>query len=174
MPVAERDWLGRVDVVVEAALLSILIALTIPYLSLSPPLLLLPRKKKKKKSSINVCEYALPLYYQKKGHTTECNRRADKLVVVLFVLGCMIIYIYAWMYLQMMVEVRVPNLDCEGCASKLKKALFKLKGAMQALSFSHLVCVPHIVFVRLLLVSSDIRTTLPFSRFSVLQASHRC
>ncbi|XP_044506877.1 heavy metal-associated isoprenylated plant protein 31-like isoform X2 [Mangifera indica] len=27
-----------------------------------------------------------------------------------------------------MVEVRVPNLDCEGCASKLKKALFKLKG----------------------------------------------
>ena len=30
--------------------------------------------------------------------------------------------------LQNMVEVRVPNLDCEGCASKLKKALFKLKG----------------------------------------------
>ncbi|XP_041002855.1 heavy metal-associated isoprenylated plant protein 31 isoform X1 [Juglans microcarpa x Juglans regia] len=27
-----------------------------------------------------------------------------------------------------MVEIRVPNLDCEGCASKLKKALFKLKG----------------------------------------------
>ncbi|KAM5557340.1 heavy metal-associated isoprenylated plant protein 31 [Rosa sericea] len=27
-----------------------------------------------------------------------------------------------------MVEVRVPNLDCQGCASKLKKALFKLKG----------------------------------------------
>lgn len=27
-----------------------------------------------------------------------------------------------------MIEVRVPNLDCEGCASKLKKALFKLKG----------------------------------------------
>ncbi|XP_022159535.1 heavy metal-associated isoprenylated plant protein 31 isoform X1 [Momordica charantia] len=27
-----------------------------------------------------------------------------------------------------MVEVRVPNLDCEGCASKLKKALLKLKG----------------------------------------------
>ncbi|KAK3017595.1 hypothetical protein RJ639_004829 [Escallonia herrerae] len=26
------------------------------------------------------------------------------------------------------VEVRVPNLDCEGCAAKLKKALFKLKG----------------------------------------------
>ncbi|KAF8413154.1 hypothetical protein HHK36_001129 [Tetracentron sinense] len=26
------------------------------------------------------------------------------------------------------VEVRVPNLDCEGCASKIKKALFKLKG----------------------------------------------
>ncbi|CAI9302435.1 hypothetical protein Lser_V15G43826 [Lactuca serriola] len=26
------------------------------------------------------------------------------------------------------VEVRVPNLDCQGCASKLKKALFKLKG----------------------------------------------
>ncbi|XP_057475472.1 heavy metal-associated isoprenylated plant protein 31 [Actinidia eriantha] len=26
------------------------------------------------------------------------------------------------------VEVRVPNLDCEGCASKLKKALYKLKG----------------------------------------------
>ncbi|RDX79691.1 hypothetical protein CR513_39863, partial [Mucuna pruriens] len=26
-----------------------------------------------------------------------------------------------------MIEVRVPNLDCEGCASKLKKALFKLK-----------------------------------------------
>jgi len=29
-----------------------------------------------------------------------------------------------------MVEVRVPNLDCEGCASKLKKALFKLKGTI--------------------------------------------
>jgi len=28
-----------------------------------------------------------------------------------------------------MIEVRDPNLDCEGCASKLKKALFKLKGA---------------------------------------------
>ncbi|KAH9611067.1 hypothetical protein KSS87_018970 [Heliosperma pusillum] len=27
-----------------------------------------------------------------------------------------------------MVEVLVPNLDCEGCAAKLKKALFKLKG----------------------------------------------
>ncbi|XP_022931790.1 heavy metal-associated isoprenylated plant protein 31 isoform X1 [Cucurbita moschata] len=27
-----------------------------------------------------------------------------------------------------MIEVRVPNLDCEGCASKLRKALFKLKG----------------------------------------------
>ncbi|KAB2596676.1 heavy metal-associated isoprenylated plant protein 26 [Pyrus ussuriensis x Pyrus communis] len=26
------------------------------------------------------------------------------------------------------VEVRVPNLDCEGCASKLKQALSKLKG----------------------------------------------
>lgn len=27
-----------------------------------------------------------------------------------------------------MVEVRVPNLDCEGCSAKLKKALSKLKG----------------------------------------------
>ncbi|XP_043716931.1 heavy metal-associated isoprenylated plant protein 31 isoform X1 [Telopea speciosissima] len=27
-----------------------------------------------------------------------------------------------------MVEVRVPNLDCEGCAAKVKKALFKLEG----------------------------------------------
>ncbi|KAF5732356.1 heavy metal-associated isoprenylated plant protein 26 [Tripterygium wilfordii] len=27
-----------------------------------------------------------------------------------------------------MVEVRVPNLDCEGCAVKLKKAIYKLKG----------------------------------------------
>uniref|UniRef100_A0A7C8Z5W3 HMA domain-containing protein n=1 Tax=Opuntia streptacantha TaxID=393608 RepID=A0A7C8Z5W3_OPUST len=27
-----------------------------------------------------------------------------------------------------MVEVLVPNLDCEGCAAKLKKALYKLKG----------------------------------------------
>ncbi|KAK9672629.1 hypothetical protein RND81_12G113400 [Saponaria officinalis] len=27
-----------------------------------------------------------------------------------------------------MVEVLVPNLDCEGCAAKLKKTLFKLKG----------------------------------------------
>ncbi|KAJ8771519.1 hypothetical protein K2173_026696 [Erythroxylum novogranatense] len=26
------------------------------------------------------------------------------------------------------VEVRVPNLDCEGCASKLKKATYKIKG----------------------------------------------
>ncbi|KAJ6676110.1 HEAVY METAL-ASSOCIATED ISOPRENYLATED PLANT PROTEIN 31 [Salix viminalis] len=31
--------------------------------------------------------------------------------------------------MSMMVEVRVPNLDCEGCASKIKKALLKLKGA---------------------------------------------
>lgn len=30
--------------------------------------------------------------------------------------------------MQLMVEVRVPNLDCEGCASKCKRALFKLKG----------------------------------------------
>ncbi|KAI3432074.1 HMA domain-containing protein [Psidium guajava] len=30
--------------------------------------------------------------------------------------------------MSMMVEVRVPNLDCEGCAAKLKRALFKLKG----------------------------------------------
>ncbi|CAN0902762.1 Heavy metal-associated isoprenylated plant protein 31 [Linum grandiflorum] len=29
--------------------------------------------------------------------------------------------------LSKMVEVRVPNLDCEGCASKLRKTLFKLK-----------------------------------------------
>ncbi|XP_010545927.1 PREDICTED: heavy metal-associated isoprenylated plant protein 20 isoform X2 [Tarenaya hassleriana] len=28
----------------------------------------------------------------------------------------------------MTVEIRVPNLDCEGCASKLKKTLLKLKG----------------------------------------------
>ncbi|XP_027103796.1 heavy metal-associated isoprenylated plant protein 31 [Coffea arabica] len=27
-----------------------------------------------------------------------------------------------------MVEVRVPNLDCEGCAAKTRKAIFKLKG----------------------------------------------
>uniref|UniRef100_A0A5B7BLT7 Putative heavy metal-associated isoprenylated plant protein 26 n=1 Tax=Davidia involucrata TaxID=16924 RepID=A0A5B7BLT7_DAVIN len=27
-----------------------------------------------------------------------------------------------------MVEVRVPNLDCDGCAAKLRKALHKLKG----------------------------------------------
>ncbi|KAD2805490.1 hypothetical protein E3N88_38867 [Mikania micrantha] len=27
-----------------------------------------------------------------------------------------------------MVEVRVPNLDCHGCASKIKRTLFKLKG----------------------------------------------
>ncbi|XP_010273077.1 PREDICTED: copper transport protein ATX1 [Nelumbo nucifera] len=27
-----------------------------------------------------------------------------------------------------MVEVRVPNLDCEGCAAKIKKAIYKLKG----------------------------------------------
>ncbi|GAB4826365.1 Heavy metal-associated isoprenylated plant protein 31 [Ancistrocladus abbreviatus] len=26
------------------------------------------------------------------------------------------------------VELRVPNLDCEGCATNLKKALYKLKG----------------------------------------------
>ncbi|KAL9659358.1 hypothetical protein QQ045_024164 [Rhodiola kirilowii] len=30
--------------------------------------------------------------------------------------------------MSMMMEVRVPNLDCEGCASKLRKALLKLKG----------------------------------------------
>ncbi|KAJ8554441.1 hypothetical protein K7X08_025119 [Anisodus acutangulus] len=30
--------------------------------------------------------------------------------------------------MSIMVEVRVPNLDCEGCAAKLRKALFKLKG----------------------------------------------
>ncbi|KAE8704709.1 UPF0329 protein [Hibiscus syriacus] len=33
-----------------------------------------------------------------------------------------------WFNLLQMLEVRVPNLDCEGCASKLKKALLKLKG----------------------------------------------
>jgi hypothetical protein len=39
------------------------------------------------------------------------------------------IHWYSYMLvLQLMVEVRVPNLDCEGCASKLKKALLKLKG----------------------------------------------
>lgn len=27
-----------------------------------------------------------------------------------------------------MVEVRVPNLDCDGCAAKIRKALFKIKG----------------------------------------------
>ncbi|KAI7742518.1 hypothetical protein M8C21_001560 [Ambrosia artemisiifolia] len=27
-----------------------------------------------------------------------------------------------------MVEIRVPNLDCLGCASKIKRTLFKLKG----------------------------------------------
>ncbi|XP_042044902.1 heavy metal-associated isoprenylated plant protein 31-like [Salvia splendens] len=27
-----------------------------------------------------------------------------------------------------MLEVRVPNLDCEGCASKVRRALLKLKG----------------------------------------------
>lgn len=32
--------------------------------------------------------------------------------------------------LMQMLEVRVPNLDCEGCASKLKKALLKLKGTL--------------------------------------------
>ncbi|KAG6746489.1 hypothetical protein POTOM_051030 [Populus tomentosa] len=31
--------------------------------------------------------------------------------------------------MSLMVEVRVPNLDCQGCASKLKKALLKLKGS---------------------------------------------
>ncbi|KAM3247935.1 heavy metal-associated isoprenylated plant protein 31 isoform X1 [Capsicum annuum] len=30
--------------------------------------------------------------------------------------------------MSIMVEIRVPNLDCEGCAAKLRKALFKLKG----------------------------------------------
>jgi len=35
-----------------------------------------------------------------------------------------------------MIEVRVPNLDCEGCASKLKKALFKLKGTFCIISNS--------------------------------------
>ncbi|XP_039046528.1 heavy metal-associated isoprenylated plant protein 31-like [Hibiscus syriacus] len=30
--------------------------------------------------------------------------------------------------MSLMVQVRVPNLDCEGRASKLKKALSKLKG----------------------------------------------
>ncbi|KAM1054633.1 hypothetical protein ACFX13_002009 [Malus domestica] len=33
-----------------------------------------------------------------------------------------------YLYILQIVEVRVPNLDCEGCASKLKKALSKLKG----------------------------------------------
>ncbi|KAI4324930.1 hypothetical protein MLD38_030372 [Melastoma candidum] len=30
--------------------------------------------------------------------------------------------------MSMAVELRVPNLDCEGCASKLKRALSRLKG----------------------------------------------
>lgn len=36
----------------------------------------------------------------------------------------------------MTVEIRVPNLDCEGCASKLKKTLLKLKGIESFLSFN--------------------------------------
>ncbi|KAG7945961.1 hypothetical protein I3843_14G013900 [Carya illinoinensis] len=39
----------------------------------------------------------------------------------------MINFIGKQLHIWKMVEVRVPNLDCEGCASKLKKALFKLK-----------------------------------------------
>ncbi|RXH95064.1 hypothetical protein DVH24_024748 [Malus domestica] len=31
-------------------------------------------------------------------------------------------------WLSRIVEVRVPNLECEGCASKLKQAVSKLKG----------------------------------------------
>lgn len=31
----------------------------------------------------------------------------------------------------------MPNLDCEGCASKLKKALFKLKGIV---CISNFIC----------------------------------
>ncbi|XP_052187311.1 heavy metal-associated isoprenylated plant protein 31 [Diospyros lotus] len=30
--------------------------------------------------------------------------------------------------MSVLVEVRVPNLDCEGCASKLRKSICKLKG----------------------------------------------
>ncbi|KAL2540156.1 Heavy metal transport/detoxification superfamily protein [Abeliophyllum distichum] len=30
-----------------------------------------------------------------------------------------------------MMEISVPNLDCEGCASKLRKALFELKGVKE-------------------------------------------
>lgn len=38
--------------------------------------------------------------------------------------------------LKIMVEIRVPNLDCEGCAAKLRKALFKLKGQSHCSSLS--------------------------------------
>lgn len=41
-----------------------------------------------------------------------------------------------------MLEVRVPNLDCEGCVSKLKKALFKLKGTFYILSIKVLLLDP--------------------------------
>lgn len=69
------------------------------------------------------------LHYLSLWHTQTCN--------ALFIILCYwrdgVLY-YEWLRLvqcgimQNMVEVRVPNLDCEGCASKLKKALFKLKG----------------------------------------------
>lgn len=35
-------------------------------------------------------------------------------------------------WLVQMVDVRVPNLDCEGCAAKIRRALFKLKGKLNA------------------------------------------
>ncbi|PIN24590.1 hypothetical protein CDL12_02681 [Handroanthus impetiginosus] len=42
--------------------------------------------------------------------------------------GCLKIVLQFDIFKMSMVEVRVPNLDCEGCAGKLRKALFKLKG----------------------------------------------
>lgn len=57
-----------------------------------------------------------------------------------------------------MVEVRVPNLDCEGCASKLKKALFKLKGTVcigNSILFSFFAQKNNIVPDKFLVVMND-------------------
>lgn len=58
-----------------------------------------------------------------------------------------------------MVEVRVPNLDCEGCASKLKKALFKLKGTY--------------IYIYILVARTQIKSSGSELKFEFLMMSFR-
>ncbi|XP_076907865.1 heavy metal-associated isoprenylated plant protein 31-like isoform X1 [Bidens hawaiensis] len=59
-----------------------------------------------------------------------CNRLFFSIYSFLYLLTLITFFISATCMLlsSNMVEIRVPNLDCHGCASKIKRTLFKLKG----------------------------------------------